>query len=267
MQVPCRSAGTCRRSRAGPPAERLIAVDIDGADGVCRRRSPSTAPDATSPRRSNRTRATLLGARPVPPCQPPVSSFAKGRKAPRKKVATPVLKSGQGRKARIATRSAAASADLHGDAEAELGAARGRPRAADEQDGGHPLHPEQGHNLRSTRSCCSPAAGSARRPLQGRPRHPRCLRRRRASSPAPSTSRPPGFVRRNRATAACAPDSRFHRRLVQHGDQQGDARRQEVDRRADHLRRARRVVGERTGHAPRPTSSTTRSASSPRCSR
>src|SRR4051794_24400552 len=67
----------------------------------------------------------------------------KGRTKPRKKVSTPGLKSGQGRKKRIAApqRRGVCTRVYHHAEEAELRAAQGRARPADQRHGGHGLHP------------------------------------------------------------------------------------------------------------------------------
>ena len=65
----------------------------------------------------------------------------KGRKSPQAKTKTPCAPWRPAEARRLHAR-------LHDDPqEAELGAAQGRARAADERDGGHDLHPGEGHNL------------------------------------------------------------------------------------------------------------------------
>ena len=74
----------------------------------------------------------------------------KGRKAPKKKLATPGLKSGKGRKKKRRRPAAPRRlhARLHDHAEeAELRAAQGRPRAADQRMEVTAYIPGEGHNL------------------------------------------------------------------------------------------------------------------------
>jgi ribosomal protein S12 len=68
----------------------------------------------------------------------------KGRTPAKKKTTTPGLKSGQGRKQRVAApqRRGVCTRVFNDHAqEAELGAAQGRARAAHQRHGGHLLHP------------------------------------------------------------------------------------------------------------------------------
>ena len=88
----------------------------------------------------------------------------KGRKSPTKKLATPGLKSGKGRKKKVAApqrRGVCTRVYTTTPEEAELGAAQGRARAAHQRHGGHaPTSPARATTCRSTRSCSCAAAAS-----------------------------------------------------------------------------------------------------------
>ena len=160
----------------------------------------------------------------VPRRMPTTSQLVrKGRKAPKKKLATPGLKSGQGpQEAR--RRPAAARrlhACLHDDAEeAELRAAQGRPCPPDQRDGGHGLHPGRGPQpagaLRRARAR-RPRQGPPGRALQGRPRDAR-RRRRLGPQEGPLPVRREGQVVPRRAAATIRPiepDAIHRSKLVQ----------------------------------------------------
>ena len=92
----------------------------------------------------------------VPRRMPTTSQLVrKGRKAPKKKLATPGLKSGKGRKKKVAApQRRGVCTRLHDHAEeAELGAAQGRPCAPDQWHGGHGTSPARATTCRSTPLC------------------------------------------------------------------------------------------------------------------
>ena len=98
-------------------------------------------------------------------CPPSISSSARGARPPKAKTKTPALR-GAPQKRGVCTRVYTTTPE-----EAELGAAQGRARPADERDGGHRLHPRRGPQpagaLRRARPR-RPRQGPAGRPLQGR---------------------------------------------------------------------------------------------------
>ena len=169
----------------------------------------------------------------------------KGRKPPQKKVATPGLKSGPGAQAphRRAPAPRRLHARLHRDAEeAELRPSQGRPRPAHQRHGGHLLHPRRG----------AQPPGALRRPRQGgRVKDLPGVRYKviRGTLDASGVSdrkqsrsmygvRPlkPFMPRRARAAIRpVEPDAVAPEPARPAGHQQGHDRRQEVDRRADHL--------------------------------
>ena len=160
------------------------AVDVDGEDGFL-----GSAAGATRGRlgRGGAPSAARYHSAAVPTTSQLVR---KGRKAPRKKVvdARPEVGSGPQGAHRRPAAPGRLHARLHRHAEeAELGSAQGRARPADQRDGGHLLHPGRGPQppgaLRRARPRRS-RQGPAGRPLQGRPRHARRLRRLRAQAVA-----------------------------------------------------------------------------------
>ena len=135
----------------------------------------------------------------------------------------------------------------HHPEEAQLRAAQGRARAHHGLDRGHRLHPRRGPQpagaLRRARPR-RPRQGPAGRPLQGRARDARRRRRQRPQEGALAVRRQEASSRdaaprsRPDPPGRAGPDPPLEARPA--GHQQGDARRQEVDRRAHRLRRARR---------------------------
>ena len=135
-------------------------------------------------RRSPRARASLEGGagrrgqrcyhrRPMPTTS---QLIRKGRKSPAKKLATPGLKSGKGRKKKVAApqrRGVCTRVYTDHAQEAELRAAQGRARPAHQRHGGHRLHPRRGPQpagaLRRARPR-RPRQGPSGRALQGRAR-------------------------------------------------------------------------------------------------
>ena len=136
-------------------------------------------------------------------------------------------------------------ARLHDDPEeAELGAAQGRARAADERDGGHDLHPGRGAQPAGALGRADPRRprqGPAGHPLQGDPRRARHGRRLRPQAgPLEVRSQEVANASPRRHHAARArgrPGPRVEARDAVH--QRRHARRQALDRRAARLRRAR----------------------------
>ena len=218
------------------------AVDVEGEDRAA----------AQARRRSLAIGAPLLSAA-VPSTNQLVR---KGRKPQKKKVTTPGLKSGQGRKAACLRAAAArrvhARRDRHAQ-EAELGAAQDRQGPADQRDGGHHLHPRRGPQPSGALGRPRPRwprEGPAGRPLQGRPRHAR--RRRRLGPQAGPLPLRREEVMPRRARAAIRPvepDAQHRSRLVQQvinkvmqGGKKSRAEQIVYD--------ALAIVGERTGRPP-----------------
>ena len=163
----------------------------------------------------------------------------KGRKAPVCEEQDPCAR-------RLAAEARRLHARLHDHPEeAELGPPEGRPRPAHERHGDRRLHPRRGAQPPGALGRARPRRprqGPPGLPLQDHPGRARHGRRRRPQAGAlevrreegqrnASPCRSPG-PRRSRAT-------RLQLAARHAGDQQGHARRQEVDRRADRLRRAR----------------------------
>ena len=131
---------------------------------------------------------------PVPRRMPTTSQLVrKGRKAPKKKLATPGLKSGKGRKKKVAApqrRGVCTRVYTTTPKKPNSALRKVAPCPADQPDGGHGLHPGRGPQpagaLRRARAR-RPRQGPPGRALQGRPRDAR-RRRRLATARRPARS-------------------------------------------------------------------------------
>ena len=183
--------------RQADPVQEHERLALARAVGVQRRLcAMAIAPHASGVDARSATGPLLASAAAMPSINQLVR---KGRNRPKKKVATPGLKSGQGRKRRIAApqrRGVCTRVYTHTPEEAELRAPQGGARSTHQRHGGDRLHPRRGPQppgalrgagARRTRQ------GPAGRPLQGRARHARRRGRvRPQEGPLASTASRPG---------------------------------------------------------------------------
>src|SRR3954451_14301562 len=186
-----------------------------------------------------------------------LTARAQGPQGPQEEARDPRPQVGQG--PQEARRRPAAARRLHAclhdhAEEAELRAAQGRPRAPDQLDGGHGVHPRRGPQpagaLRRARAR-RPRQGPAGRALQGRPRDAR-RRRRVGPQEGPQPVRSEGQVMPRRAAASIRPiepDPVHRSKLVQHiiNKVMLDGKKSTAER---IVYDALAIIGERTGRDP-----------------